>query len=143
VLGAIRYQDNTTTLHTDGRFLPATPRARASWNYRVTPESRRATVTYWMNSLQAIESTEPLLVTLNGSHQIDPSRVLAEFEYQHPVFDVAAMRAQRRRPEIQGVRGIAFAGAYWGYGFHEDGVQSGLEAARAVTDRTLSLVGAP
>ena len=133
VLGAIRYQPNTATLHNDPRMLPAEPRARASWNYAIDPRSRRATITYWMNSLQAIESAQPLLVTLNRSESIDPRRVIAEFEYHHPVFDAAAMRAQRRRHEIQGVRGVSFAGAYWGYGFHEDGVQSGLEVARAIS----------
>lgn len=85
-----------------------------------------------MNSLQAIHSTRPILVTLNRSDAIDPSLMLAEFEYDHPVFDAAAMSAQRRRREIQGVRGIYFAGAYWGYGFHEDGVQSGLDVARSI-----------
>jgi predicted NAD/FAD-binding protein len=86
-----------------------------------------------MNSLQAIRSTRPLLVTLNPSDAIDPGQVLAEFEYEHPVFDAAAMRAQRRRHEIQGERGVYFAGAYWGYGFHEDGVQSALEVSRAIS----------
>ena len=135
VLGAIRYQPNTATLHTDSRMLPAEARARASWNYAIDPQSRRATITYWMNSLQSIDSAQPLLVTLNRADAIDPRRVLAAFEYQHPVFDAAAMRAQRRRHEIQGVRGISFAGAYWGYGFHEDGVQSGLEVARAIGEQ--------
>ena len=132
VLGAIGYQPNTATLHTDARFLAREPRARASWNYAVARDSRRATVTYWMNLLQGIESTRPILLTLNRSDEVDPARVLAEFAYQHPVFDAAAIRAQRRRAEIQNVRGISFAGAYWGYGFHEDGVQSGLEVARAI-----------
>jgi predicted NAD/FAD-binding protein len=132
ILGAIGYQPNTATLHTDASLLPTNPRACASWNYRVDPHARRAAVTYWMNNLQRIESSRPLLVTLNGEDTIDSRSVLASFEYDHPVFDLAAMRAQRRRAEIQGVRGIAFAGAYWGYGFHEDGVQSGIEAANAV-----------
>lgn len=135
ILGAIGYQSNSTTLHTDSRLLPACPRARASWNYRVDPGARRASVTYWVNNLQGIESSRPLLVTLNGDDVIDPGTVLASFDYDHPVFDLPAMRAQRRRHEIQGVRGIAFAGAYWGYGFHEDGVQSGIEAADAVRRR--------
>ena len=87
-----------------------------------------------MNALQAITSDEPILLTLNRTDAIDPELVLAEFEYQHPVFDLAAIRAQHRRHEIQGVRGIYFAGAYWGYGFHEDGVQSALEVARAIRD---------
>jgi predicted NAD/FAD-binding protein len=132
VLGAIGYRANTVTLHTDGSLLPTRARARASWNYWVDPTERRATVTYWMNQLQGIRSTRPLLVTLNRTDAIDPAHVLAEFGYHHPVFDAAAMRAQRRRHEIQGTRGIYFAGAYWGYGFHEDGVQSALEVARAI-----------
>ncbi len=132
VLGAIGYQPNTATLHTDERMLPKQPRARASWNYAVDPGSQRATVTYWMNSLQRIASTRPLLVTLNRTDAIAPEQVLAEILYQHPVFDAPAMQAQRRRHEIQGARGIYFAGAYWGYGFHEDGVQSALEVVRAI-----------
>jgi len=132
VLGAIRYQRNTTTLHTDERMLAAEPRARASWNYTVRVGAQRATVTYCMNSLQSIESTRPLLVTLNRRDEIDERSVLAEFEYAHPVFDAAAMSAQRRRDEIQGTRGIYFAGAYWGYGFHEDGVQSARAVVRAM-----------
>ncbi len=132
ILGSIHYQHNVATLHTDARFLPREPRARASWNYAVDPAGRHPSVTYWMNSLQAIKSTRPLLVTLNSAGSIAPDLVLAQFDYHHPVFDAAAMRAQRRRPEIQGRRGIYFAGAYWGYGFHEDGLQSGLDVARAI-----------
>jgi predicted NAD/FAD-binding protein len=134
VLGAIAYQPNCVTLHTDARLLPERPRARASWNYWIGPGARRAAVTYWMNSLQGIRSARPLLVTLNRSDAIDPGKVLAEFEYEHPVFDAAAIRAQRMRHEIQGTRGVYFAGAYWGYGFHEDGVQSALEVSRAIAD---------
>jgi predicted NAD/FAD-binding protein len=132
VLGAISYQPNTATLHTDARLLPANPLARASWNYWIDPEARCATVTYWMNPLQALTAGSPILLTLNRPGAIDPNFVLAEFDYQHPVFDAAAIRAQRRRNEIQGTRGIYFAGAYWGYGFHEDGVQSALEVVRAI-----------
>ncbi len=93
---------------------------------------RAATVTYWMNRLQSIESTRPILVTLNRRSAIDDAAVLAELEYHHPVFDVGAMAAQRRRHEIQGGRGVYFAGAYWGYGFHEDGVQSAREVVAAI-----------
>jgi uncharacterized protein len=135
ILGAIRYQRNTATLHTDARMLPTNPRARASWNYAVDAGSRHATVTYWMNRLQSIRSGRPLLVTLNRRDSIADHDVLAEFEYQHPVFDTVAIRAQRRRHEIQGRRGIFFAGAYWGYGFHEDGVQSAIEAVDAIGGR--------
>jgi len=129
ILEAIPFQRNVATLHTDSRMLPANPRARASWNYFVDDHAPRATVTYWMNQLQSIESARPLLVTLNRSDAIDERQVLAEFEYDHPVFSAAAIAAQRRRAEIQDRRGILFAGAYWGYGFHEDGVQSAIEVA--------------
>lgn len=128
ILSAIRYQPNVATLHTDERFLPRTPRARASWNYHLSSgEGRAATLTYWMNRLQSIESRHQFLVTLNRHDDVDPAKVLGRYDYAHPVFDAAAMAAQRRRGEIQGTRGTFFAGAYWEYGFHEDGVRSALD----------------
>ena len=128
VLGDIRYQPNTATLHTDAAFLPRTPRARASWNYHLGAGSgEEATLTYWMNRLQSIDSTAELLVTLNRSSEIASDSVIAEFQYEHPVFDAAALAAQQRRPEIQGHQATYFAGAYWGFGFHEDGVNSALD----------------
>ncbi len=132
ILGAIGYQPNVATLHTDERFLPRNRRARASWNYHlgVAGEERRATLTYWMNALQSLESEHEILVTLNRHDEIDPATVLGRFDYDHPVFDGAAMAAQARRHEIQGVNGTFFAGAYWGYGFHEDGVRSALDVCR-------------
>ena len=133
VLGAIGYQRNTATLHTDPHMLPTKPRARASWNYALDArQGASATVTYWMNRLQSLDCPQPLLVTLNRRDGIADGHVLADLEYDHPVFDAAAIDAQRRRHEIQGLRGIWFAGAYWGYGFHEDGVQSGREVAAAI-----------
>jgi hypothetical protein len=89
-------------------------------------------VTYDLNRLQGIASTPRILLTLNREDDIDPSTILASFDYDHPVLDAAAVRAQRRRDEISGHRGTSFAGAYWGYGFHEDGVQSALHVARAL-----------
>lgn len=133
ILGAIRYQPNEATLHTDERLLPRSPRARASWNFhRPVGGADVATVTYDMNRLQGIESSRPILVTLNRGADIDPSAVLATFAYDHPVLDAAAVKAQRRRDEISGRNGTSFAGAYWGYGFHEDGVQSALHVCRAL-----------
>ena len=129
VLGAIRYQPNVATLHSDERFLPRNPRARASWNYHV-PEhgtARLPALTYWMNRLQSLPTPTPLLVTLNRHDDIAPGLVHRRIEYAHPVFDAAAIRAQRRRDEVQGRNGTWFAGAYWGYGFHEDGVVSALD----------------
>ncbi|MEJ6511609.1 MAG: FAD-dependent oxidoreductase [Actinomycetota bacterium] len=128
VLGDIKFQPNTATLHTDSALLPRIPRARASWNYHLGAGSGEvATLTYWMNKLQSIDSTTDLLVTLNRSSEIKPETVLAEFGYEHPVFDAAAIAAQKRRPEIQGLQATFFAGAYWGFGFHEDGVNSALD----------------
>ena len=132
VLGAIRYQPNRATLHTDERLLPRSRRAWASWNYhRLADQPRLATLTYRMASLQGIESAHEILVTLNRDDAIRDDRVLARFDYAHPVFDVTAIAAQRRHEEINGARRTWFCGAYWGYGFHEDGVQS----ARAVCRR--------
>jgi predicted NAD/FAD-binding protein len=132
VLGAIRYQPNRATLHTDGRLLPRSRRAWASWNYhRAAEASGRVAVTYFMNRLQGIRSRKLILVTLNRD-DIDPAAVLATFDYAHPVLDAAATHAQRRHHEINGRRGTSFAGAYWGYGFHEDGVQSALQVCRSL-----------
>jgi predicted NAD/FAD-binding protein len=132
VLGAIRYQPNRATLHTDERLLPRSRRAWASWNYhRLADQPRLATLTYRMASLQGIDSAHEILVTLNRDDAIRDDRVLARFDYAHPVFDVAAIAAQRRHEELNGARRTWFCGAYWGYGFHEDGVQS----ARAVCRR--------
>jgi len=128
VLSSIKFQPNTATLHSDSTLLPRIPRARASWNYHLGAGSGDvATLTYWMNKLQSIDSPTNLLVTLNRSGEINPETVLGEFHYEHPVFDAAAIAAQERRPEIQGVQATFFAGAYWGFGFHEDGVNSALD----------------
>jgi predicted NAD/FAD-binding protein len=133
VLGAIRYQPNRATLHTDARLLPRQRRAWASWNYHRPVEDRGGVqVTYLMNRLQGIGSRRPLLLTLNRDDDIDPAEVLDTFEYAHPVLDPAAVRAQRRRDEISGWGGTWYAGAYWGYGFHEDGVQSALHVCRGL-----------
>jgi predicted NAD/FAD-binding protein len=127
VLGAIAYQPNVATLHTDKRLLPRHRRAWASWNYhRVRHDTDRATVTYHLNRLQGLRSDHEICLTLNRPDAIDPERVLATFRYAHPVFDTAAVRAQRRAAVINGRAGTWFCGAYWGYGFHEDGVQSAL-----------------
>jgi predicted NAD/FAD-binding protein len=133
VLGAIRFAENDVVLHTDARLLPRRPRARASWNYHLGAERAAcATVTYDMARLQGLDAPEPLLVTLNGADRIDPARVLARFAYRHPVLDRTALLAQSHWREISGVRGTHFCGAYWRFGFHEDGVQSALRVARAL-----------
>jgi len=134
VLGAIRYQPNEVVLHTDARFLPALPPVRASWNYRIPAgrEADGATVTYWMNQLQHLPVETPVLVTLNQTDEIDEAKVLRRLSYSHPIFDGPAVEAQRRREEISGVNGTWYCGAWWRYGFHEDGCLSALEAVRAM-----------
>jgi predicted NAD/FAD-binding protein len=131
ILGAIPYQANEAVLHTDVGLLPRRRRAWASWNYHLLPEpSGLATVTYHMNRLQALRADREFMVTLNRSGAIDPERVLRRFRYAHPVYTAAGARAQARVHEISGVGRTHFCGAYWGYGFHEDGVVSGLRVAR-------------
>jgi predicted NAD/FAD-binding protein len=125
LLGAIRFQTNEAVLHTDDRLLPRRPRARAAWNYhRTTGSERRPAVTYWMNALQSIDHPRPLCVTLNHTDAIAPRSILRRFEYDHPIFDRAALDAQQRRASISGADRVHYCGAYWRHGFHEDGVLS-------------------
>jgi predicted NAD/FAD-binding protein len=134
VLGAFRYSQSATVLHTDSRLLPAARHARASWNY-LTPATatgdRAPVVTYWMNRLQGLDSSTNYLVTLNGGDRIDPQTVLAEMAYTHPIYDLAAIEAQARLATLSTPQ-VAFAGAYHGWGFHEDGCRSGVDAARSL-----------
>lgn len=125
-LGAIRYQHNRATLHTDTRLLPVNRRAWAAWNYLRPPGgSRLATLTYHLNRLQGLDLARPLLVTLNRDAEIDPDLVLRRFDYAHPVVDQAAVTAQSRQRALS--RGdVSYCGAYWGHGFHEDGVNSAV-----------------
>ena len=128
VLGAIPYQANEAVLHTDTRLLPRRRRAWASWNYHLLDETPgRTTVTYHMNRLQNLTAEREFCVTLNQSERIDPDAVLRRFEYSHPVYTPDGVLAQRRLSEVSGIeRRTHFCGAYWGWGFHEDGVNSAL-----------------
>lgn len=130
ILGAIGYQRNEAVLHTDRSLMPRRRRAWAAWNYHVVDKDGPVPVTYAMNLLQHLKSTEQYFVTLNRTEHIDPSRVLRRIEYHHPILDQAAVRAQARYDEIGGVQRTHFAGAYWFDGFHEDGVESALRVAR-------------
>jgi uncharacterized protein len=133
ILGAIAYQRNDTVLHTDARLLPRHRRAWAAWNAHVpAQDSGECTVSYCMNLLQSLQSPEPFVVTLNRSAAIDPSKVIARMEYHHPVYTRASVAAQARRAEINGVQRKWYAGAYWGWGFHEDGLRSAVEVAAAL-----------
>jgi len=127
ILGAIRFTKNTACLHTDVNQLPKRPLARASWNY-LKDDNRQdlATLTYYMNILQKIDSDDHILVTLNDNQQINPALIIKEFEYYHPLYNHDTLEAQRRHDEISGVQGTHYCGAYWHYGFHEDGVKSAL-----------------
>ncbi len=131
-LAAIGYSTNRTWLHRDGSVLPANPRARASWNYRKDTcdvDSSSVLVSYWMNRLHGLDTTDDLVVTLNAQHRVDPALVVAEMTYRHPIFTPAAVDAAGRLRAAGGER-LAFAGAHLGWGFHEDGARSGVEAAR-------------
>ncbi|MDE3069108.1 MAG: FAD-dependent oxidoreductase [Acidobacteriota bacterium] len=154
VLGSIPYQPNEAVLHTDASMLPRRRRAWASWNYHLGgdrtaqerhrdarpsgapvagpaggPPEGRARVTYHMNRLQSLDADRELCVTLNRTEEIDPGRIVRRIEYAHPVFTAAGVRAQGRRAQISGINRTHFCGAYWGWGFHEDGVASGVHVA--------------
>jgi predicted NAD/FAD-binding protein len=132
VLGALKTTANRTVLHTDETILPVRRRAWASWNYHLSDSIRATTLTYHMNRLQSLRTREEYCVTLNDLDRIRRERVIAELEYWHPLFTLEAIRAQGRWGEISGHGHTHFCGAYWFYGFHEDGLRSGLRVARAL-----------
>ncbi len=130
LLGAIPYQRNEAVLHTDERLLPRRRWARAAWNFHLLAEPKPvSTVTYWMNHLQRLRADRDFCVTLNRTEAIDPERVIRTISYSHPVFTPAGVAAQARHGEISSVaQRTHYCGAYWGWGFHEDGVRSALAA---------------
>jgi predicted NAD/FAD-binding protein len=129
ILGAIPYQRNDVVLHTDTSLLPRRRLAWSAWNYhRLAGDNAGVAVTYNMNLLQGLQTQQTFLVTLNNSAAIDPDRVITRLSYDHPVFTRAGIAAQQRQAEINGVNRSYFCGAYWRYGFHEDGVVSALNA---------------
>jgi len=136
VLGAIRYQPNRAVLHTDSAVLPTSRRAWAAWNYERSPhasqEATQVCLHYLLNRLQPLPVKQPVVVSLNPQRDIDPRQVVGSYDYAHPVFDLAAIRAQARVPALQGQHHSFFAGAWTGYGFHEDGLKSGIKAAQAL-----------
>jgi uncharacterized protein len=136
ILGAMPYQANEALLHTDSSLMPRRPLAWAAWNYHLPIEpSGRVTVTYNMNILQSLRAPAQFLLTLNRGADVDSGKVLGRYVYHHPVFTAAAVAAQRRRHEINGVRRTYFCGAYWSYGFHEDGVNSALVSVEELRRR--------
>ena len=136
VLGDIRYQDNRAVLHTDASVLPANPKAWAAWNYEravsTERESSRVCLHYLLNLLQIIPFAQPVVVSLNPLQPINPATIVGEYDYAHPVFDLKAIDAQKRVPLLQGQHHTWYAGAWTGYGFHEDGLKSGLQVGRSL-----------
>ena len=133
VIGKVSYQPNRAWLHTDDRLMPASRRVWSSWNYMSEGGSDPAvSVTYLLNKLQPLPFSTPVFVSLNPPVEPRTEFVLGEFDYTHPVFDAGAIEAQQRLGGIQGRRGVWFAGAWTGYGFHEDGLKSGLAVAAAL-----------
>lgn len=149
-LGAIRYQPNRAVLHTDTSVLPTRRKAWAAWNYERAAsdatESSRVCLHYLINRLQPLPFEQPVVVSLNPVREISQAQILGEFEYDHPVFDLAAIHAQKHVPALQGQHHTYFAGAWMGYGFHEDGLKAGLGAARQLlqdADKPAPLRAAP
>ncbi len=131
ILSAIRYQANDAVLHTDNALLPKYKSAWASWNYHVPKEDLgRVALTYDMSVLQSLRATEEFCVTLNLSHAVDKSKIIREIPYEHPVYDPDSQSARERRRDINGHNHTYYCGAYWYYGFHEDGVRSALDVCQ-------------
>ncbi len=129
VLGAIPYQTNDVVLHTDTSLLPKNRRTWAAWNYlRRRDSDGPVSVTYNMNILQGLQASETFCVTLNDTHSVDPDKIIRHMQYQHPLFTAPGVAAQRRHREINGKHRTWYCGAYWRFGFHEDGVVSALNA---------------
>ncbi len=143
ILSAIHYQRNDTVLHVDPSLLPRCRRAWASWNsYVPADQGRPVVLTYNLNRLQGHSSPDPICVTLNACEAIDSKKILRRIVYHHPVYSRAALAAQKRFPEINGKNRTYFCGAYWGYGFHEDGVRSALAVGECFGKRMESCLAA-
>lgn len=131
ILGAIAYQENDTVLHTDASMLPKHRKARAAWNYFIPPEKTvRVAVTYDMNILQGLDAEDEFCTTLNRTEAVDSEKIIRRLTYHHPVYTPTSLAARRRREEISGKNRTWYCGAYWHYGFHEDGVKSAVEVCR-------------
>jgi predicted NAD/FAD-binding protein len=133
ILSSFSYQPNETILHTDTSLLPRSQRAWAAWNYWIPSElQNRVALTYNMNILQSLTAPETFCVSLNMTHLIDPKKILRTFVYDHPVYTNEAVKAQGEWNQISGKNNTHFCGAYWGFGFHEDGVKSALKVCQSL-----------
>ncbi|MFT4629468.1 MAG: putative NAD/FAD-binding protein [Arenicella sp.] len=140
VLGAIPFQKNHVLVHTDVAVMHPNPRSWASWNAEVPKSNNHhtqnaCTVNYWMNSLQNLTLKTNVFASLNSSHKIDPRKVLVERFYQHPVFTAQSVAAQNKKTLLDGQRSSYFVGAYWGWGFHEDGARSAVEVSKLIREQ--------
>ena len=136
ILTAINFETNDVTIHTDERIMPENPLAWASWNTWISPDNQdRCSATYWMNELQGLNSSNNFFVSLNETRDINPDKVLKKRHYQHPSYTAQSVAARKRLPEINGKNRTTFAGAYWGWAFHEDGARTGYEAAHILMER--------
>lgn len=139
ILSAVRYQPNVAVLHTDASVLPARQKAWSAWNYQSEGGAEpRVCVNYLLNQLQPLPCSTPVIVTLNPVSEIAKDKIIASYDYAHPVFDQAAVAAQQQLNRIQGQRRLWFAGAWTGYGFHEDGLKSGLKVAQGILQQMLA-----
>jgi len=137
ILGSMAFQENDVVLHTDVHLMPRHPKAWASWNaLKLNDSQSRCTVTYYMNLLQNLSAPEPLLTTLNCTDRIDPAKILQTRTYHHPVYTIKSLEAQKRRNEINGQNNTYYAGAYWGWGFHEDGAKSAQEVVEMLRSQS-------
>ncbi|MDQ3759350.1 MAG: FAD-dependent oxidoreductase [Actinomycetota bacterium] len=128
VLGAMRYERNEAALHTDPSLMPKRKAAWASWNFHLTGGAELPTMSYWMNRLQGLDAAEDIFVTLNRTDSLDPDKVIDVIPYEHPIVTHEAVAAQRRWGEVSGADRIHYCGAYWRWGFHEDGCWSAIRA---------------
>jgi predicted NAD/FAD-binding protein len=134
ILGKARYQPNIAYLHTDVNLMPRNKKVWSAWNYlssKAADDDQPVCVTYWLNQLQDLPISTPILVTLNPPEAPAAGTILAKFDYDHPVMDQAMITAQKQLPDIQGKDGLWYAGAWTGFGFHEDGLKSALRIAAA------------
>ena len=130
ILSSINYQENRATIHTDTSVLPNRKKAWSSWNYLSTNETENVVLTYNMNILQNLKSDKVFCVTINDPGLIDKKKIIKEIKYEHPLFTPSCLKSQSKKDLINGKNNTYFAGAYWGYGFHEDGVNSALDVCK-------------
>ena len=136
ILTTIGFENNDVTIHTDDNVMPENPLAWASWNAWVSPDNNtRCSATYWMNELQGLDSSTNFFISLNESREINSEKILKKRHYQHPSYTARSVVARKRLPEINGQNRTAYAGAYWGWAFHEDGARTGYEAAHILMER--------